>query len=186
MTQTKEYASQIIGELTQVMGALSEPQSASLIQHILQANNIFVAGAGRSGLMMTGFAMRLMHLNLSAYVVGQPVTPRFESGNLLFIGSGSGETQSLVSMAEKAKRLGGAIALVTTTPASTIGQIADVVIQLHAQPKQGSDDHSMTIQPMGSLFEQSLLLYCDALVLSLMELRGATSSAMFQRHANLE
>ncbi|GMA64421.1 6-phospho-3-hexuloisomerase [Alicyclobacillus fastidiosus] len=186
MTQTREYSRQIIQELTHAVDALSEQQSASLIEHILQANKVFVAGAGRSGLMMTGFAMRLMHLNLPAYVVGQPVTPSFEARDLLIIGSGSGETQSLVSMAEKAKKLGGAIALVTTTPQSTIGRIADVVVQLRAQPKHGSNDGSTTIQPMGSLFEQCLLLYCDALVLSLMELRGATSNAMFQRHANLE
>ena len=35
---------------------------------IISSKNIFVTGAGRSGLAAKAFAMRLMHLGLSAYV----------------------------------------------------------------------------------------------------------------------
>ena len=39
---------------------------------------------------------------------------------------------------------------------------------------------------MGSLFEQSLLLFLDSVILRLMELQGNDSDTMFTRHANLE
>jgi 6-phospho-3-hexuloisomerase len=39
---------------------------------------------------------------------------------------------------------------------------------------------------MGSLFEQSLLLVLDAVVLKLMQKQGTDAAAMFSRHANLE
>jgi 6-phospho-3-hexuloisomerase len=39
---------------------------------------------------------------------------------------------------------------------------------------------------MGSLFEQSLLVVLDAVVLELMQRRGESSESMFLRHANLE
>ncbi|MDF2815557.1 MAG: 6-phospho-3-hexuloisomerase, partial [Paenibacillus sp.] len=43
-----------------------------------------------------------------------------------------------------------------------------------------------TIQPMGSLFEQTLLLFFDSAILRLMEKKGYDSTTMFGRHANLE
>jgi len=39
---------------------------------------------------------------------------------------------------------------------------------------------------MGSLFEQSLLVVLDAVVLALMDRRGEGPETMFARHANLE
>ena len=42
---------------------------------IINSKNIFVTGAGRSGLAAKAFAMRLMHLGLSAYVVGETISP---------------------------------------------------------------------------------------------------------------
>lgn len=43
-----------------------------------------------------------------------------------------------------------------------------------------------TIQPMGSLFEQSLFLLLDAIVVMLMRRAGVTSEQMFKNHANME
>jgi hypothetical protein len=43
--------------------------------------------------------------------------------------TGSGETKSLVAMAEKAKIIGGKVAAVTLYPESTIGQLADFNIK---------------------------------------------------------
>ena len=63
--------------------------------------------------MGKSFAMRMMHMGIDAYVIGETVTPNFEKDDILIIGSGSGETKSLVSMAEKAKSIGGTIAAVT-------------------------------------------------------------------------
>ena len=37
---------------------------------IMNSKNVFVTGAGRSGLAAKAFAMRLMHLGISSYVVG--------------------------------------------------------------------------------------------------------------------
>jgi 6-phospho-3-hexuloisomerase len=42
------------------------------------------------------------------------------------------------------------------------------------------------VQPMGSLFEQSLLIFFDIIVMRLMEKKGLDSKTMFERHANLE
>ncbi|WP_019005105.1 6-phospho-3-hexuloisomerase [Cohnella laeviribosi] len=179
------YAELILRELSRTASAVPDEALASLAERILQAKRVYTAGAGRSGLVMRGLAMRLMHLGIETYVVGETVTPGIRERDLLIIGSGSGSTQSLLGMAEKAKRLGAGIALLTTAADSPIGRIADVIVPIPAAAKEQTVS-SPSVQPMGSLFEQSLLVTLDAVVLMLMEIRSIDASAMFARHANLE
>ncbi|NHN35360.1 6-phospho-3-hexuloisomerase [Paenibacillus agricola] len=186
MKTTAEYATEILQELQRTVKLISGEGSDSLVDAIGEARHIFLAGAGRSGLMAKAFAMRLMHLGLNVHVVGETVTPGLGKEDLLIICSGSGETKSLVSMAEKAKSLEAAVALITIYPNSTIGQLSRIAITLPGAPKDKSTSDYSTIQPMGSLFEQTLLLFLDAVILSLMEKQGLDSSTMYGSHANLE
>ncbi len=61
----------------------------------MNQKKIFVAGAGRSGFMAKSFPMRMMHMGIDAYVIGETVTPNFEKDDILIIESGSGETKGL-------------------------------------------------------------------------------------------
>lgn len=185
MSNFNTHTSGILEELQRTVSAVDAPAVVALIERIVQADRIFLAGAGRSGLMMRAFAMRLMHMGFDAYVVGESVTPGIGEQGLLIIGSGSGETQSLIAMAEKAKRIGASVAVATIQPTSTIGKLADTILQIPASTKENTD-RTTTIQPMGSLFEQSLLLVFDALILHMMANGNIDSAKMFGRHANLE
>lgn len=180
------YVAEILGELKQAAEQLDDGQAELLASRIGEASKLFVAGAGRSGLMAKAFAMRLAHLGLNAYVVGESVTPPIGERDLLILATGSGETRSLVSMAEKAKSMQAAVATVTIRPESTIGRLADVIVRLPGSPKEQTGSRAATVQPMGSLFEQTLLLFFDGMILRLMERHGHNSAAMFGRHANLE
>lgn len=184
--KTTQYLGEILKELSRTVDLISDEEAEKLVDKILESKKIFVAGAGRSGFMAKSFAMRMMHMGLDAYVIGETVTPNYEKEDLLIIGSGSGETKSLVSMAEKAKKIGGSIAAATIFPESTIGQLTDITVKLPGSPKDQSDNDYKTIQPMGSLFEQTLLLFYDAIILRVMEKKGLDSNTMFGRHANLE
>ncbi|PIO99324.1 3-hexulose-6-phosphate isomerase [uncultured Pleomorphomonas sp.] len=182
-----DYGSAILEELRAVLSKVSPDEVSAFAGDLLAARRIFVAGAGRSGLAGRAFAMRLMHFGLDAFVIGEIATPAYSGDDLLVVCSGSGETGSLVSIADKARRIGGKIALVTIVPDSTIGKLADRRLVLPApSPKAKAGDGVRSIQPMGSLFEQALLLLLDAVILELMARRGATSDGMFTRHANLE
>jgi 6-phospho-3-hexuloisomerase len=183
---TTEYLRQVVQELSQTVELISNDDAELLVNHILKANKVFVAGAGRSGFMGKSFVMRMMHMGIDAYIVGETVTANLEKGDLLIIGSGSGETKTLVAIAEKAKNIGGTIAAVTISPDSTIGRLADIVINLPGATKEQSDGDYQTIQPMGSLFEQTMLLFYDALILRFMEKKGLDSQKMYGKHANLE
>lgn len=174
-------------ELCRTLGSISFDQQEMLADEILKANRVFVAGAGRSGMMARCFAMRLMHMGLKAYMVGEVVTPSIAAGDLLVIASGSGETESLVSMAKKARRLGATVATVTIYPEATIGKLSSAVVEIHASTSKSAIDTGVrSVQPMGSLFEQSLLICLDYVILILMDKKQLTGEEMFTRHANLE
>lgn len=184
--RTTQYLSEILMELHPSAELISDEAAEALVNGILDSKKVFVAGAGRSGFMAKSFAMRMMHMGINAHVIGETVTPGFEKEDILIIGSGSGETKSLVSMAKKAKNIGGTIAAVTIFPESTIGQLADIIVQLPGSPKDQSEGDYNTIQPMGSLFEQTLLLFYDAIILRFMEKKGLDTNKMYGKHANLE
>lgn len=178
----------ILAELSALFERLDDAAVAGLAESMLSSNAIFVAGAGRSGMLLRCFTMRLMHMGRAAYMVGEVVTPAIRPGDLLFIASGSGETASLAGMARKAKGIGAGLALVTANPDSTITGLADTVVHLAAPtPKAAKlSGFVASLQPMGNLFEQGMFLLLEALVMELMARTGKTSEEMFKLHANLE
>ena len=186
--KTTEILSKILGELKESSLQVDENQIEQFVSYIGCDKRIYLAGAGRSGVAIKAFACRLMHLDLDVHLIGDITVPHTKPGDLLIIGSGSGETQSLVSLAQKAKKNGLNIILNTLTSSSTIGNLADAKIILPgASPKVEDKTHTgVSIQPMGSGFEQLSLLVYDAIVMSLMNKLNQTSEMMFERHANLE
>ena len=182
-----EYANIVLKELSYTLTSVKEEDANEFVRLIDEANEVFCAGAGRSGFQVKGFAMRLMHMGIHSYVVGETCTPNIKDDGVLVICSGSGETKSLVNHANKAKEMGAKIALITINPESTIAKMADVVIEISApSPKSAKEGQIKSIQPMGSLFEQSEGITMDILIMMLMEKRGMDSDTMFGRHANME
>ena len=96
-------------EISEIESRIDEKQLKQLMEKIRRAKKIYVCGAGRSLLMLRCFAMRLMHVGYDAYVVGDTTTPAFEEGDLLIVGTASGETTNLISIADRAKSYGGTI-----------------------------------------------------------------------------
>lgn len=183
----KQYAETVLKELGQTLTSIDSEQADAFVELIMDAEEVFCAGAGRSGFQVKGFAMRLMHMGVSSYVVGETCTPNIKENGLLVVCSGSGETKSLVNHATKAKEMGAKVALITINPESTIAKMADVVIEISApSPKSAKEGEIRSIQPMGSLFEQSEGIFMDISIMMLMEKKGLDSDTMFGRHANME
>lgn len=185
---TKEILAAITQELNDTFSALCEQQLEELKEQILKADKIFVAGAGRSLMMIRGLAMRLMHMGFQSYVVGETVTPAIEPGDLLIIASGSGSTGTLMVMAEKCKAVGAKLALLTTKPDSPIGRQADYIVEIKAATPKRKDNTKTSIQPGGNTFEQSVLLIGDAVIMNIISTNSVTENnrALMHKHANLE
>lgn len=185
---TKEILLTITDELTDCFADLNEEQLSELETRIRKASKIFVAGAGRSLMMIRGLAMRLMHIGYKAYVVGETVTPALEAGDLLIIASGSGNTETLTMIADKCKRLGGELALITTMPDSNIGKKADCIVHVPAATTKNDANTKRSIQPGANTFEQSVLLLGDAIIIRMISENSMESNntQLMKLHANLE
>lgn len=188
MPDHEQLLDRVFAELNATLRAISAGELQQFRRMVRAAPRVFVAGRGRSGLVMSGFAMRLMHLGLTAHVVGDMTTPAIAAGDLLVIGSGSGRTASLVQYALRAHELGAPIALFTTAERSPIGDCAAFTLRIPAPtPKLAETyDPAASVLPMGSLFEHSLGLLLDIVVAGLIDEMGLTTAQMFARHANLE
>ena len=62
-------------ELGAVLARLTPDMAETLIQEVETAPRIFGCAAGRSGFILRGFLMRLMHLGFTVYFVGRPLPP---------------------------------------------------------------------------------------------------------------
>ena len=163
---------------------------------IIQSKNIFVTGAGRSGLAAKAFAMRLMHLGLSAYVVGETISPAIYEDDCIVAISGSGETNTIVSAAKIAKNRGSKVLALTSYPESSLGQLADTYILVKGRTNKEEDDENYmkrqihgnytSLTPLGTAFELTTLVFLDAIVSELMEKMQQTESDLKARHTVLE
>ena len=178
-----------------VADSLKKREVNLLARRILKAENVFVYGAGRSGLVARAFAMRLMHLGIKVHVIGSIVAPSIKKGDLVLLVSGSGESTSVVNSAKIAKNVGAGVGLITSYPGSTIGQIADYTVTVKGRTKvKGEKDFMLrqmkgehyTLAPLGTLFEISVLVFLDSLIVELMDRLKITEDDMRVRHATIE
>ena len=180
MTESKT----IVKELENSAGALSEDTLSGLIEKIRGHERIFVYGTGRSGLMLKAFAMRLMQMGFTAYVVGETTTPSVGKGDLLVVASASGETGSVNLTARSARDQGVELLVISAQPDSTLAGIQKPDVLIDAGTKFSHSASS--IQPLGSLFEQMLLILFDTIILKMTRQSQTGDKGMAERHASLE
>ena len=175
---------------------LVEEDIENFIEIITTADNIFVTGAGRSGLAAKAFAMRLMHLGLSSYVVGETISPAINAGDCILAISGSGETNTIVTAAKISKKRGAKVLALTSYPESSLGQLADGIIHVKGRTKVEVDDENYlkrqikgnytSLTPLGTAFELTSLVFLDGFVSELMEAMGKTEEDLKNMHTVLE
>lgn len=177
----------VLDEVGAVMSSLDVEAASQLIDAIVDSPNVFVSGEGRSGLVARSFAMRLMHMGVAAYVMGETICPSISDGDLLAACSGSGTTPITCLRAEQAKsKRAVTVCAVTGRPESRLARGADIVVTLPGTGKTADGVSERSVQLSGSLFEQCLLILFDGLVLDLMRKLGKTRQDMTKRHANVE
>jgi 6-phospho 3-hexuloisomerase len=152
---------------------------AGAVDIVQRAPATFVYGAGRSGIIGRAFAMRLTQVGLTAFVIGESVTPIVRRGDAVVILSGAGESYSSIQTANIVRREGANLIVLTARPGSKIAHTATllVVFEWPDEPARAA------LAPLGTLFEAAALAFTDALVAEIMRARGETETTMRRRHA---
>ena len=182
MTEITNYRL-ILDEIDNTLSHVKDSEAETFLKQIIKSEQVFVSGKGRSGFVANSFAMRLNQLGKGAHVVGESTTPSITEKDLFVILSGSGSTEHLRLLADKAKAVGAEVVLLSTNPTSNIGELANAVIELPAGTKYDAEGSA---QPLGSLFEQASQVFLDSIVLDLMTEINVDEETMQQNHANLE
>jgi len=183
-TQITDAMKRVLAEVGSAVASADLVATDRLLDAVLGARRVYVAGEGRTGLIARTFAMRLVHLGMTAYVCGETVTPAIEAADLCIACSASGETAITCHRATISRAVGATVAAITAARQATLAAQADIRIVLDAPTK--SDATPLSIQFGSTVFEQALLVYLDAVVLLLQDRRGASPQSMFAKHANLE
>ncbi len=191
----------MISRIGEIAATLEQEQVDCFINAIAGADRIFVIGAGRSGFVAKSFAMRLMHLGLTSFVVGETVTPSFHSNDVLIAFSGSGKTKSVREACETTRQIGGQFCLITGTRVSPMAELADCIVLLNTEEEscQVGPDHfdlrqlrgehrsiSAPCTPLGTLFETSAMIFADSVISALIEMKHCSIEEIMHRYANMQ
>lgn len=186
----------IVENLNEVIDRLDIEAIKAMLQKTMDSDRIFVMGAGRSGLVAKAFAMRLMHLGFSVYVVGETTTPAVRPQDVVIAISGSGETRSIADLGKIVKDIGSTLITVTSKKESTLGRISDIAVVL---PSKSKNDHDAggyleknmrgeyrNLPPLGTSFEITSMVFLDSIIAQLITLTGASEAELKSRHTNIE
>ncbi|WP_322047931.1 6-phospho-3-hexuloisomerase [Paraburkholderia sp. J67] len=177
---------EILGEIHASLRDVEAADLDSLVAEIERAPRVFCLGAGRSGILLQAFCMRLNHLGFQAYMAGGLPCPPVAARDLIIVASGSGETRSVSAVLEQGRQAGARVALFTARRAGGRSMSADVTVRIPAPAGLVNREHGQSLQPMRTLFEQVFFLLCEAVVCQLKIKKGIGEEEMAQRHANLE
>ena len=190
-----EALTDIIENVSKTTRSVDEETIRAMADMLESVESIFIMGVGRSGLVAKAFAMRLMHLGLNVYVVGETITPAITENDCLVSISGSGETSYIISTTGIAKDIGAKLISITSYTDSTLAKRSDVVVQLQGRTKIDSEKNYVrrqisgmhqSLSPMGTIFEISALVFLDSLITELMNDLGQTEKDLKARHTVLE
>lgn len=177
---------EIVNELQVTLQNVEEEQVEQLIQLICGAEKVFFVGVGRVLLSLEAIAKRLAHIGVNTYVVGQITEPAITDKDLLIVGSGSGESLFPLGIARKAHDFGARVVHIGANPQSTMRSYCHLFVRIPVQTKLNLSGETPSVQPMTSLFEQSLLLLGDTIALMIIRQQQIELKSLWQYHANLE
>lgn len=135
---------------------------------------------------MKSLTMRLMHLGLNAYFVGDMNVPPLTKEDLLLVSQGPGyfsTADALVSIAinENCKTI-----VFTSRPDRLKTRDYHQVVHIPAQTMADDQKSTSGVLPMGSLYEAALFLFFEIVIIALREQLGESAESMRARHTNLE
>ena len=163
-----QHRQEVAKKNTEALLAIDQKEIDAMVEALAAAKRLYGAGWGRAGNVIKLRSMNCSQLGLKTFVVGDNSTPSIHEGDLLIIGSGSGETDTMKILAEQAKEHGATLALVSGNPESTMGKLADLNIKVPAS------------------FYQVVPMLNDCIMSQLADKLGVTFADVMYNHNNLE
>lgn len=178
----------ITQEHQKVFELLSMEELRRAMNAIIGAKNIFVYAAGREGISLRGFAMRLAHLGKTVHWLFDDTTVGIKEGDLYITSEGFGNVGSFEYYLKKVKEAGGKILTFTGNPDGChIKNYTDYTVFVRSTAYLANrSDVVPTIQMMGNQYEQHLYMLCDVIIMLLADEMNMTYDDLEALHRNVE
>jgi len=177
---------EVLVELDKALGAIDQKSVEKFVAAVLEAEQVYFVGIGRVLLSLQSICKRLAHLGIKTHYVGEITEPAITDKDLLVVGSGSGGSLFPLGIAKKAHTIGAKIVHIGSNPNSEMKDICEFMVRIPVRTKNYLEDEIDSIQPMTSLFEQSLLLFGDVAAKMIIDERQIDMKNLWMYHANLE
>lgn len=177
-----ESANTLLGEIGAVVAQVDADEADRFYTAVTTAKRVFITGEGRSLFVAQTFAMRLIHLGVSAAVIGEATCPKPGTGDVLVAVSGSGKTATVLAVAEEAKKAGSKVHAISATKDNPLTKIADDLLLVPGATKAEGKGEVRSAQPLSSLFDQSLHVVLDAVNLLIFQRRGKNKEQVKAKH----
>lgn len=181
-----QTAGLVVAELKTSLDSIDPESVEKLIALVLSARKVFFVGVGRVMLSLQATAKRWAHLGIDTHLVGEITEPAITPDDLLIVGSGSGTTLFPAGIARKAHQIGAKVVHIGSNPNSPLKEIACLMVRIPVRTKFYLEDEIDSLQPMTSLFEQTLLLLGDVVAKMIIDRKELDMKGLWQYHANLE
>ena len=171
-----ETVKSVLGELDKALGAVEPETVEKFVQAVLEADQVYFVGVGRVLLSLQAICKRLAHLGIKTHFVGEITEPAITDKDLLFP----------LGIAKKAHGIGAKIVHIGSNPNSEMKDLCEFMVRIPVRTKNYLEDEIDSVQPMTSLFEQSLLLFGDVVAKMIIDERKIDMKSLWRYHANLE
>lgn len=185
------YEKEILNEIKQVLDSIDDKDVDKLVEMIESSDKVVGYGAGRMGLSVKAFIMRLNHLGINAYYVDDTYIPPLTEFDLLLVSSGSGETTMVKTFMKKAiEKTGCAAAVVTGDKDSSMARMANLAVTF--KPCNGglnsadSIEKINSIQLMSTLNEQATYILFDIIAKRIADDLNMDTEKTKRYHFNVE
>ncbi|MCL2931183.1 MAG: KpsF/GutQ family sugar-phosphate isomerase [Trichodesmium sp. MAG_R03] len=181
----KQQLKSVIEQEISAISKLCESIDDSWLKAVLRLRDckgkLVVSGIGKSGSISQKIAASFTSTGIPAIFIHPTEASHgdlglLDSSDILLVLSASGQTSELLDIMQYASRLKSSIILITKNPNSSLAHFADIILQIPDLPEACINGLAPTISTTCQL------VLGDALVVTVMSLRGFTSEDFKQFH----
>lgn len=182
----EETVKAVLAEAQTALLAIDRESIEKFVAAVMEAEQVYFVGVGRVLLSLQAICKRLAHLGIKTHYVGEITEPAITDKDLLIVGSGSGGSLFPLGIAKKAHGIGAKIVHIGSNPNSEMKDLCEFMVRIPVRTKNYLEDEIDSVQPMTSLFEQSLLLFGDIVAKMIIDKDQIEMKSLWRYHANLE
>ena len=178
MEPFNKVAQELLDEMTATLSMQDTTVYKSLVNHLLSAGNIAVAGMGRTNYVMGAFARRLAQLGRKVSVLGEAAYKRPGKGDVVVVGGLQGSRGPVTVFAESARDHGATVYAIVGEQSSILASVANYVIPLAQHTKTPFGSVGAGERSNLFTFDETAMLYLDVAVRGLQEVLGISPEVL--------